>query len=169
MANVLPPDDRRILKRRFTARLILTGALTLLGGAAIASLALIPAYMAVRVAEASLQSKEDQAAGQGADQAAIGRAQALVNALLPLANATSSPSDTLAFALGLKTTGLSITSMQYTKGQIVLSGVAGKREAVSEFRDALQASGKFASVAVPVAALVGVQEGRFTITLTGAF
>ena len=40
---------------------------------------------------------------------------------------------------------------------------------MSEYRDALSGSGRFVDVAVPVAALVGTQEGKFTITLSGSF
>lgn len=142
----------------------------LLVGALVASLALVPAFISMQVGKATLQKKQnDLSEAAREDQAKQTRTLALLSVLTPLTAATSSPSALLSFALGLKPNGISITSVAYTKKEIVLSGVSNNRLAVNDFRDALQNSGRFASVAIPVSALVGAQEGRFTVTLTGAF
>ncbi len=156
------------------ARFLFIGSATLAAGACIAILALLPAIVSVRIARASLDAPLQESAhgNASADQAAAARAQALIGALRPIAQATSSPTDVISFALAQKPAGISITNITYTggdKSEIVLSGMSGAREAVNTFRDALEKTGRFSSVVVPVAALVGTQDGRFTVTLSGSF
>ena len=138
--------------------------------ALVSLIALLPAFISVRIAGAALQKSDSEVAPQvREDQKKQGRAIALVNALLPIATATTSPSQAAITAISLKPAGMRINSLSYKKGTVVVIGIADKREAISAYRDALEKSGQYTSVAVPIAALVGSQEGRFTITLTGAF
>lgn len=149
---------------------MLVGAGVIAAAALVAILAIMPAYISVRIARASVETASSPSDGPAsADQEAAVRTQKLITSLAPVANATTSPTGALAAALAEKPAGLSITSITYAsdKSTLVLSGTASRREAVSALRDALEATGRFSSVAVPVAALVGAQEGRFTITLTG--
>ncbi|MFZ2886743.1 MAG: PilN domain-containing protein [Minisyncoccia bacterium] len=173
MSNVLAPEAKKGLDRSMRARYIFITAVLLFLGALLAILALLPAFFSVQVAQASLNAPSiEEANGARDDSAKALRAQTLLAALQPLVVATTTPSDALRNALELQPDGLSITTITFQSGSdkgIVLSGVAVRREAVNAYRDALEESGKFSSVAVPVAALVGTQEGRFTITLTGTF
>lgn len=171
MANVIPREGLSKMQKRNTARFLLISSFMIAGAALVAILAILPAYVSVRIARASIESANQEAAGSmSADQDTAIRTQALITNLTPIANATSSPSSALAFALAQKPAGISITTITYTGGSkptILLTGTSQRREAMNTFRDALEASGRFSSVAVPVAALVGAQEGRFTITLNG--
>jgi len=172
MANVLPLAGKKAVEKRMRARFLLIGSLAIAVAAIVAILSVVPAFMSVRIAHASLESSLQESAGsQSEDQAAAARAQALIGAFKSIASATSSPSDALAAALAQKPAGISITAITYTSGknEIVLSGLAARREAVNQFRDMLEKTGRFSGVAVPVGALVGTQEGRFTVTLSGAF
>lgn len=159
------------MRKKVSARFLLVGALALALSALVAILALVPAYVSVRIARASLESSVQAAAkAQGSDQAISAKTQRLITALKPIANATSSPSDTVAKALEQKPAGLSITTITYTGGTkptAVLTGESTRREAVNAFRDALEKTGAFPKIEVPVAALVGAQDGRFTMTLSG--
>jgi Tfp pilus assembly protein PilN len=171
MANVIPPEEINVVRRKISARFILVASGAIAIGALIAILALMPAYLSVRVARASIDSAINQAAAGNlsAEQTAAVRTQGLITTLKPLASATSSPSDALLRALALKPPGVSITSITYSGGKssVVLSGTSARREAVDEFRRALEASARFTTVSVPVSAIVGTQEGRFSITLGG--
>jgi energy-coupling factor transporter transmembrane protein EcfT len=171
MANVIPREGLSKMQKRNTARFLLIGALMIGGAAVIAILAILPAYVSVRVARAALDSTNQGVGTEslGEDQAAAVRTQGLITNLSPIANATTSPVDALMTALAQKPAGISITTFTYTSGTktLLLTGTSQQREAVNAFRDALEASGRFGSVAVPVAALVGAQEGRFTVTLGG--
>lgn len=171
MANVLPLEVKKKILQRLRSRYVLLLALTLILSALIASLALTPSLIFVQVAQESLRSAADEIrASVAEDQAIQVRTLALLDTLTPLVNATTSPSKFVAAALGVRPQGLSITSITYAggpRGTLVLSGTSKNRQAVNAYRDALEADGHFASVAVPVAALVGTQEGRFTVTLSG--
>jgi len=171
MSNVLPTEHKKKETGRLWTRFLLVGAVMLAGGAVVATLAILPAFISVRIARAGIETSEAARLASG-DQSAAARAQVLLGILGSIAAATSSPSGVLAGALSLKPANISVNTIIYTgggQGKIVLSGVAGRREAVSEYRDALSGSGRFVDVAVPVAALVGTQEGKFTITLSGSF
>lgn len=171
MANVIPRDGLSKIQKRNTARFLLVGSGMFATAAIVAILAILPAYVSIQIARASVDSAaQESSAGMGEEQAAAVRTQALITNLTPIANATTSPTDALSVALAQKPTGISITTISFvggSKSNILLTGTAARREAVTTFRDALQATGRFSSVAVPVAALVGTQEGRFTVTLSG--
>jgi len=169
MSNVLPFEETKRLKRRLRTRFILLGALIILASALVAMLALAPAFVSVQFGKAAFQKAESEISAQMRDdQAKQARALVLIGALAPVVQATSSsPTEMISFAIGLKPQGMSITNISYKKAEIVLSGVASNRLAVNDFREALTKSGRFKSVVVPVAALVGAQEGRFTVTLSG--
>lgn len=168
MANVIPHERKKNLGKALHARFISMGSIIFLIGACIASASLLPAIISVRLARASLP-QDNLTQVDRDDQAKYARALALVHALGPLASATSSPSEVVQRAVGLKPAGISITSVTYRKGQIVLSGISSNRLAVNAFREALEKEERFSTVSVPVAALVGTREGRFTVTLSGAF
>lgn len=166
MANVLP-HARTILLRRMYARLIIVVGLTLAGMALIAILALLPAYIATSVARAGVSSVESASASE--EQVEAARALALIQTLRQFATTTDA-SSVLLDALARAPEGVAITAIRYNGGDsasFVLSGTSARREGVNRYRDILLADQRFGSVTVPVAALVGTQEGRFSITLSG--
>lgn len=171
MANVIPREGLSKIQKRNNARFLFLGSLMFAAAAVVAILAILPAYVSVRIARAAVDSATEQAANESmsADQDAAVRTQGLLTNLGSVANATTSPSSALTTALAQKPIDASITLITYNANarSIVLTGTSDRREAVNAFRDALEASGRFAGVAVPVAALVGAQEGRFTVTLSG--
>lgn len=169
MANVLPPEEKKRVLREVRSRFVLTMAVVLLVGAAVAVASLMPALINVQLALRSLPGEVELSGTARDDQTKHARALALVTALNPIVLATTTPSGTLIAALGAKPTGVSVTGINYSKGQLVLSGVSRDRQAVNDYLEALEADARFSSVSVPVAALVGTQDGRFTITLSGQF
>jgi hypothetical protein len=174
MSNVLPQSEKKAARRRMFARFLLIGSCALGAGAGVAILSITPALISVKIARASLDAsqREEAQGNMSEDQTAALRAQGLITALLPIANATSSPTEALSLALAQKPAGISITAITYSSGAksaIALTGTADRREAVSAFRDNLEKTGRFSKVEVPVAALLGTQEGKFTITLSGIF
>lgn len=169
MSNVLPPEELQLVQRRFRVRVVVAGSLTLILGAFVASLSLLPTFISVRIAHNSLANERDSLSSAATDdQSTQARALALLTALQG-AFATSSPTGLLVHAIGLKPQGVTISSISYSQGQFLLGGNTARREAMSEYRTALERSHAFQSVAVPVSALVGTQGGHFTITLTGPF
>lgn len=158
------------MQKRNSARFLLVGSFMISAAAVVAILAIMPAYISVQIARAAVENGAERGGGTAsADHEAAVRTQGLITQLNPVANATSSPTDALSLALAQKPAGLSITTITYArdKSTILLTGISQRREAVNALRDALEATKRFSSVTVPVSALVGAQEGRFTITLTG--
>jgi hypothetical protein len=165
MTNVLP-GAHTILARRTRARFIIVIGLTLSAVALVAILALLPAFISISIARAGLAS--DAAAAAPAEQAEAARTLALTQTLETFV-ATTSPSTTFIDALALQPQGVSVTSVRYSAGaaaSLILSGTSEGREGVSAYRDALVSDGGFGKVSVPVAALAGTQQGRFSITLS---
>lgn len=172
MANVLPLEEKKRLDQSFRARYIGLGSLVLILAALVAILAMVPSFFAIRFARASLAPIETSARASSDDQKQANRAQALLGALKPQLAATSSPTSALTRALAVRPAGISITQISYSRGEpskIVLTGTSASRDAINRFRGALEKDGAFSSVSIPVSALVGVQEGKFTATLTGNF
>lgn len=169
MANVLPIQEKKRVLRALRSRFVLTTALALLVGAVIASASLVPAMLSVLIATNDLPDGAELSETARDDQAKHARALALVTALNPVVLATTTPSASVAAALLARPKGVSVTSVSYSKGKILLSGASTNRQAVNDYRETLEADPRFTSVAVPVAALVGTQEGRFTMTLGGSF
>ena len=168
MSNVLPAEAKKTLDRRARSRAIFVTGLAGLVAAAVAALALAPTFISIAAARASLDAPSaDEVTGARDDQAKARRAQALVDALESVL-ATTTPSQSLATALELRPAGITVTAATYQSAQraIVLTGEAARRESVSAYRDALEKSGSFAGVDIPVAALAGTQDGRFTVTLS---
>lgn len=169
MANVLPPIEKKRVTQQIYVRFVLAGALTLLASALIVALCLAPTAVSLRLALMGLSEEVPVSETVRDDQVKYTRISTLVSTLAPVVAATTTPSTSVAAALTLKPVGLSITSITYEKGRIVLSGTSRDRQAVNDYRELLEADSRYTTVTVPVAALVGTQEGRFTITLTGAF
>ncbi len=167
MSNVLTGEAKKILDGRAWTRFIAVGAAASVFAAFVGVIALLPAFISVRVARASLEAPSQAQQEAREDSATASHAQVLVNALQPLMSSTT-PSESLAQALALQPAGISITSISYQSNPdtIKLSGISDDRDDVNAFRDVLASSGLFAGVEVPVAALVGAQEGRFIMTLT---
>lgn len=173
MANVLPTQARKAVLRRLNARFIAVGSLALSLAAMIAILALSPSLVSVYAARGALISPPStDTSTLREDQLASTRTRLMVQLLSPVAASTSSPSGAIAEVIAVQPESISISQMQYSRGspaKLTLSGVSSRREAVNNYRNALSEIGMFSDISVPVAALVGTQEGRFTMTLTGDF
>jgi hypothetical protein len=124
--------------------------------------------MSVRIVRAALERAENPDANISTEQEAAFRSQKLIAIAKPLAIATTSPSELLTRALAARPADVVVTNISYRSGErsIVLAGVSPRRSAMDAYRSALENSEAFTSVSVPVSALLGTQDGRFTVTLT---
>ena len=176
--NLLPPHAKEVLSQTIRARFLLTGSLIIGGAALIGILALIPALYVAGLPQAELSREQAQVSSTSestqakTDRESITHARTLLVELAALSQSKKSASDTIAGIYALRPSGVIISNVVYAAGKvgtIALSGNAPNRDVINAYRTALSESGHFDSVSVPVAALVGALEGRFTITLTGAF
>jgi hypothetical protein len=170
MTNVLPPIADKRLKAEYRARFLLIGSMILLVSAICFLGALAPAEIALMTAPAvPVVAAQGSAADLKNDQAAITNTKALLAALQPI-TATSSL-NALAAALSARPSGISINRISYnvTTNTITLVGTANTPDSVNAYHVALQNDPRFTNVSVPIGALLGEEDGSFTMTISGNF
>jgi Tfp pilus assembly protein PilN len=154
------------MRAQYRARLLLVFSLVLLAGALFFALALAPAEASLlSFTSPTVQQNTQTNATLAADSAALTRAKALLTQLAPM-DATSSL-DALAAALSRAGTGITVDDIQYSVSgrSISLAGHAQTPDEVNTFNEALQSDPRFTGVSVPVSALLGSENGSFTITM----
>ena len=179
MTNVLPKESLERVWTSYRSRVILVGSIVFLSVAILAHLALLPAYIALKI-EKNSQDKQSAVVPEQSDanpqdkvdRSDILRAKTLLTGIAPVVSASSSPTEAIGIALSLRPKGVTLESINFISSQnstITLIGYSSGREGINEYRGALSQDAHFKSVSVPVGALVGSEGGKFTITLTGSF
>ena len=171
MTNLLPSDQQRSVWAFYRARFLIAAALVLILFAAVAAISLIPSYLALELASPPAPGSASSTSRATTDGAVLARAQTIIRIVKPLAQNATTTSDIIRGALDARPKGVLVKHIAIQTGdqsQMTISGTAG-RDAVSAYHDALQKLPFFTSVSVPVNALVGSDNGAFSITLTGAF
>lgn len=170
MTNVLPVETQKMLWRMHRARFVLVLAYVLIVLALCTALALVPSYVALEMNTISEGSAE--AATTAVEEIRImTKSQEQLKVIAPVIAATSSPTIAIEHALAIRPKGVTIDRVRYVKaefGQIMLSGKAS-REVLNQYRAILEADPMYRGVSVPVDALVGTQDGRFSVTIVGNF
>lgn len=170
MANVLPKESKQKILLAQRARFIFAFSSVALAVAFICYFALMPSYLALVFGGAKIETN-DKAATSTPPQAVILReTKAMIASLIPVVSATTTPTQILQTIFSSKPPGVTIARINYSsakQGTIVLSGSAVRATEIEMFRTALDDSQHFESVSIPVNALVGSNNGAFTITITG--
>jgi len=175
MVNILPEDIRKRARDAARARYMIAGAIVALIAAGLALLLLLPSYFVLAGIPSLGSSTSITAAQVASDTAAVIETKVLLAAVAPSVAASSTPTAAIVEALGLRPQGVTVDQISYTAGtpsSLMLVGTAATTGSIGDYRTALAADPLFASVSVPVGALVGTQGGRFSITLSvaaGAF
>ncbi|MBM3272189.1 hypothetical protein FJY94_02825 [Candidatus Kaiserbacteria bacterium] len=174
MANLLPVPVAKQNMFDHEARFAALGATALLVFGLVAIIVMMPSYVAVSSTDSATSTDPALAEQAKQDEAAIARAQALIEQFSPAA-APSAKGAAIAAALVLRPRGIRIQSVTYSAGMsgqastLQLSGTAEANQEIEAYRRLLAAAGPFTSVNIPVTALVGTTRGEFTVTLTGTF
>lgn len=176
MANVLPEIDRKRVIREYILRLTLVLSSVILLSGVMSCVALLPAAAYVFVHQSSIRIPvESTPLSQEQitqDRIDAQKTESLLRVLYPVMTATSSPVAVVRSVLAKRPTGVTITSFSFAADSkmLTVSGQADGRDAVNTFRGALQSDPRFTNVVIPVNVLAGAgQNGRFSLTLTGAF
>lgn len=173
MANLLPKDFQKHLRRVERARLMLALGLAVTAAALMLFAALLPASIALYYASRVGSAAESRAPALAqADVAALQEVRGMVFALKPIVVATTTPTQAILQALSAKPPSVSIDHITYTAGTpgtVLLAGDALSPGALNAYRAALASDTHFSSVTVPVSALIGADNGRFTMTIKGNF
>jgi hypothetical protein len=170
MTNVLPLDAQKDLWRIHRSRFIAAGALVCLSLAIAAAAGLVPSFAALE-SQAPSPATVASAKTAAEDLKLLKKAQLEMSAAAPFLEKNSHPVEVLQKVIALRPKGVSIDGLKFSAGmpgQIVVEGAAS-REQLSAFKTALLSDTTFATVSVPVGALVGNDGSRYSITLTGSF
>lgn len=151
------------------ARFLIVFSLMAIGLAFVALLALIPSFVALETNTLSAEEVSAQGSTAVEGMKSMTKSQALLNVLEPIIVSTTSPSVAIARAIELKPKGATVQHIRFVgPSKSIQLGGAATRDVITAYRTALEGSGMFTSVTVPVAALVG-STGQFSITLGGNF
>lgn len=173
MANLLTKASEKRLRRAQRARLLLLLAYSVFGVSLGIVCALVPASIALYYGTRSASDTVGAAPPTAQDRAAYQEVREIVFALKPLAAATTTPTEAILSALTLKPSSISIDHISYQAGgavgTIALSGVSLEPSALNAYRAAISADPHVVNASVPVGALIGADNGRFTMTIMGRF
>lgn len=170
MANVLPIQTQRTVWGDYRSRAVLIGSLALFVTAGLTFLALLPSYVVLAGAESAPETPLPKVEGGQADVQGVLRVQSLLTTVFPIVTATTSPTTMVREVLASRPQGVRIERISYLpagNGTIVLTGTGSTREAINAYRAALSENDHFGEISVPLGALVGVEGGKFTITIAG--
>ena len=174
MANILPSETRRDIRRATLARLALALSMLMIICALLTYVIFLPSYIGLVSAPhaASPSATSITKEQQTLDTAVVRHVNSLLTAIGPGIMASSTPVDIIESALAARPAGVHVVQIMYSNGtpsSLVLSGTSDTDTGINDYRAALAANPQFASVTVPVGALVGTDNGRFSITITGTF
>jgi len=137
----------------------------------VAAIILLPSYVIVEKNRSALEASgaaSDTPSANKSDQDLLNHIKSRVGELGPLVSATSTPNDLITAALALRPVGITIDHIGYSIGKtatILLTGSSKAGDQVNAYQRSLASSNAFAGVSVPVGALAGVNDGRFSITI----
>ncbi len=169
MANVLPLDAQKKIASEYRARFVIATAIAIAATALLLALALVPSYLAISLAAPPI--RDAVSAEHAQNPQVVARTQMLITQFMPTLAATTSPRALISAAIADRPSGVTLDHFVYSaprtgkSAEMLITGVAA-RDKIAAYRDALEADPLFATVSVPVSALVGGGSGDFSATLT---
>ncbi len=173
MLNLLPQEERYMLRSNERMRFIAVAALFLAGVCVLSVFMLAPSLMTLLFERAhvvrELALLEDSRVSDAEFDQALLLLKADTSSLTNIKE-HSLPSELFTLILTEKQQGVAIMDMSYQEagGQLRISGIAKTREAFVHFTRELESSPRFTSVAFPVSGLAQNTDLPFSITLIRA-
>lgn len=179
LTNLLPPERARSLRTLYLMRLATVAVLVFVGVALIHSVLLLPAYLylgeQVKGREALLASLSASIDGNQ-EKEATARTAALTNDATYLTRLSTMPTASAAIraVLLVPHTGIRIKGFAYApaqtgkEAQLRVSGVAGSRDALRRYEEALSREPYVTSTELPISSYAKESDIPFTIALTGS-
>lgn len=172
MSNLLPPENQKNILRAQRTRSLFVFSIVALVCALVFYTALLPSLIALLLGGVKIKNQTATTASTTPQTTLMREIKTAVVQLNSVTGATSTPSEVLAIVLAAKPAGVMVDALSYTSGKpgkIVLHGNAQRSDLVQAYRNALASDPHFDSVTIPVSALVGTNNGAFTMTLSGSF
>ena len=170
MTNLLPPQVAREARQFIRDRFVFVGSIVSILCSVVVLFAFVPAYLVVQ--NGVSETTPSPTISESSDREALVRARAIVAELQPLVSSTSSVITLFDDILEERPDGITVSRIRYMRSNpstIVVEGLSQSREAINEYRAELSNDARFQSVSVPIGALAGIEDGRFTVTLMGTF
>lgn len=173
MANLLPPQELKRVRRHFRDRMIGTGSLVAIVCGLGALLALLPVYLSVRITGSPPESViAADTFSEERDREEIARARLLIRDLETATATSTSALVIFGEIFDARPSGTIITNASLARGKdgtITLAGTSASRDDINAYRNALDENARFESVAVPIGVLAGTAGKTFTMTIKGKF
>lgn len=173
MINILPPSQKKLVRRIRIMRVVAAYLGSVIVLAVVAVVLLLPTYVSIRSREMALRShtRALEANGVMVSAADIAALEARTKRMREKLTAKV-PASPLVFVQivgevtvpGVKLVGFDIPNPEKNTAQI--RGTASTREALQQFIGALQKDARIATVDSPITNFVKSSESEFTLTLT---
>lgn len=173
MINLIPPAARRSVMREYWFRAISVWLLLCGTGCIIIAVLLFPTYILIRMQvnqiDANMTASSDKVATFDVSSAELTLANTRAQVLTSISSSTpfSTYVDTIETLSGGEVTiSQMVFARPQTGGTIKLSGTAKTRQALAQFRDALEAETAFDAVDLPISNLIKERDLLFFMDIT---
>lgn len=171
-ANLLPPQEKKLLKREMSRRLIkfFAGGITIV--LTFGSILILPSFFALYFQERELErsflfeKEASESLGIPKTIADFRKFDVLLDSLASFAGGASRASDILDEMIKSAGPGVAVTSLTVRKGgEVTMLGVARGRSDLLNFEKNLRDSGRFQNISSPLSNIV--RENNINFTLQG--
>ena len=175
MINLIPPAARRSIVREYWLRVVSVWLFLFGTGCLIVTVLLLPTYVLIHAQVATLSAQvvatSEKTATFDVSAAELIEASRLA-ALLSTTASTTHFSESLTALEQLAGAGITIRDVSFTRtggnGEFTIAGGATTRQNLATFRDALEAHPAFATVDLPISALIKDRDLLFSMKVTFA-
>lgn len=174
MITLLSEKDRARVQAEYRLRLFSVGALLFAGVFVAIAMALLPSYVAARLA-GSAAGQENKLLGQTLDNSALASAGKSVRSAQMLLSAAAlsagipRPSEVITTLAGVRQSGITITRVEFSSQggstQVRLSGIAATRDGLLQFRQALGGLPGVSSADLPIEDLAKASDIAYSIVV----
>lgn len=170
MANLIPPQAQKRVRREYFARVATVWLFLIAAGLGVVSLLLLPVYVLIENQTRAYAGEYREAEGQSDAFASIGdeinRSNTVAGVLLqePRPVAISAYLDVVSEAAG---EGITLTqfAVQRSPEPIIIGGNATTRTRLAAYKEALESTGRFERVELPISALANERDIDFSMQL----
>ncbi len=170
MANLIPPQALKRVRREYFARVAAVWLFLIAAGISVVALLLLPVYVLIENQTKAYAGQYDAAAGQSGEFAEISdtitRSNSVAATLLN-ENRSVAISEYLKVVTGAASDGVTITQFVVPKGTdpIVVGGRASTRSKLAAYKEALEETGSFERVELPISSLASERNIDFSMQL----
>ncbi len=170
MANLIPPEAERIVRNEYRARVLTVWLVLLAASVAVVVLLLVPVYVLIESQTRAYAGAYVEAEGQSDQFSSIGTSITESNtvASVLVAHERSVPiSLYLSAVTGAVGSGIELARFEYENDELPISigGTANSRSELAAFKAALEVTGHFERVELPISSLASERDIEFTMQL----